>query len=146
MSLSVTAYAGAQASASATSGHTGAMDRGYGAVDHTYGGRVVSYDETGHRLVVSGKEGDKTFDVSRATMKGTVRPDETVAVRYTEKDGRMVASSVTAAGAGVSRNEVQSNARASERTAFNGPKYGYGDQDMGRGYDILDRYDFRTNS
>ena len=61
----------------------------------SYRGEVASIDETTHMLVVKGKEGDKTFDVSQATVKGKIEPDHYVSVKYTETNGKMVASSVT---------------------------------------------------
>lgn len=61
---------------------------------HSYKGKATSYDESGKSLVVSGKEGEKTFDLSRAKMDGAIRPNEDVVVKYDNEDGRLVASSV----------------------------------------------------
>jgi phage baseplate assembly protein gpV len=60
----------------------------------TYMGEVTTVDQTAHTIVVKGKEGEKTFDVSKAMMKGKVEPNHYVTVKYTEADGKMVASSV----------------------------------------------------
>jgi len=75
----------------------------------TYSGKVVSINTTDHTLIVKGKEGEKTFDVSKVTTIDTVKPGNDVQVVYAEKDGKMVASSVTA---GV-------------KTSMTGPAYGY---------------------
>ena len=61
---------------------------------HTYKGQVVSYDQTGNMIVVNGKHGERTFDVSTATMKGMIQVNERVVVKYNKKGGRMIASSV----------------------------------------------------
>jgi hypothetical protein len=39
-----------------------------------YRGEVAAFDQAAHTVVVGGKEGEKTFDVSQATMKGEVEP------------------------------------------------------------------------
>ena len=61
----------------------------------SYSGTVVSLSTTDHSLIVKGKDGEKTFDVSKVTMLGTVKAGNTVQVVYTEKNGKMVASSVS---------------------------------------------------
>jgi hypothetical protein len=58
-------------------------------------GEVTAVNTTDKTIVVKGKEGEKTFDVSKATMKGEVKPEHTVHVTYMEKEGKMVASSVS---------------------------------------------------
>jgi phage baseplate assembly protein gpV len=141
LAFSTMSFAGAHASSSATTGSMNSMDQGYGAIGHSYKGKVVSYDETGHMIVVNGRQGDKTFDVSNAKISGTVRPDENVTVRYTERDGKMTASTVMVAGSNVSSNEAPSSMSTSEKTAYDGPQFGYGDQDQGKGYDILSQID-----
>jgi hypothetical protein len=78
---------------------------------HSYKGQVTSYDRTDRTLVVSGKKGEKAFDLSRAKMNGTIRPNEQVVVKYSNRDGKMVASSV----------KVERHARA-------GHHRGYGSQ------------------
>ncbi len=60
-------------------------------------GEVTAVDTTAKTIVVKGKKGEKTFDVSRATMKGEIMPQYIVHVRYTEEGGKMVASSVSMA-------------------------------------------------
>ena len=61
---------------------------------HSYKGQVTSYDKAGNTIVINGKEGEKTFDLSRAKVDGTIRRNETAEVKYDEKGGQMVASSV----------------------------------------------------
>ena len=58
-------------------------------------GKVISVNSADKTIVVKGKEGEKTFDVSKVTMSGTVKPGDPVYVTYTEKEGKMVASSVS---------------------------------------------------
>lgn len=61
---------------------------------HTYKGQVTSYDKAANTVVINGKKGDMTFDVSKATTNGMIRPNERVVVSYNKKNGEMVASSV----------------------------------------------------
>ena len=67
-------------------------------VDHSYRGHVISYDQATNTLVVSGKEGEKSFDISNAHVSSMLQPNELVTVRYSEKEGSMVASSVRVRG------------------------------------------------
>ena len=60
-----------------------------------YSGTVVSINTADHTLIIKGKEGEKTFDVSKVTTLDTVKPGHTVQVVYAEKGGKMVASSVS---------------------------------------------------
>jgi hypothetical protein len=61
---------------------------------HSYKGQVSSYDKAGNTVVINGKEGEKTFDLSSAKVDGTIRRNDTAEVKYDNKDGQMVASSV----------------------------------------------------
>jgi hypothetical protein len=54
-------------------------------------------NQAGNRIIVNGAEGDKGFVVSNATVNGGLQANERVTVNYTERHGRMVASSVTMA-------------------------------------------------
>ena len=58
-------------------------------------GEVTNMDMAGKMLTVKGKKGDMTFDISSAKMKGEVKAGDMVTVKYKEKDGTMMASSVT---------------------------------------------------
>jgi hypothetical protein len=60
----------------------------------TFTGEIAAVDQTAHSIVVKGMEGEKTFDVSHATMKGGVEPQHYVIVKYRGMNGKMVASSV----------------------------------------------------
>ncbi len=60
--------------------------------DMVYSGKVVSVNDTDHTIVVKGKDGDKTFDVSKVNEK--VLPGHDVSVTYRDENGKMVASSV----------------------------------------------------
>jgi hypothetical protein len=73
--------------------------------NHTYRGQVMSYDRNNHMVAVSGKDGERTFDLSRATINGPIRRDETIVVKYGKRDGRMVASSVDVVGRRMERHE-----------------------------------------
>jgi len=66
---------------------------------HQYTGDVAKMDMAGKSIVVKGKKGDMTFDVANAKMKGEPKEGDKVVVKYTEKDGKMIASSVTKAAA-----------------------------------------------
>ncbi len=69
--------------------------------DMVYSGKVVSVNDTDHTMVVKGKDGDKTFDVSNVNER--VQAGHDVSVTYHDENGRMVASSVNG-GMKTSRN------------------------------------------
>jgi uncharacterized protein YxeA len=71
-----------------------------------FSGTVTAVDKTTKTIVVKGKEGEKTFDVSKAT-KAEILPGEVVAVKYAEEGGKMVASSVTMVAPELSNNAKQ---------------------------------------
>lgn len=87
---------------------------------HTYKGQVVSYDRTANTLIVAGKDGQRSFDLSKATVNGQLRPNENVVVKYDKKNGEMLASSVDIAKA---RMGAQANM----------DKRGYGSVEAGSG-------------
>ena len=62
-------------------------------------GEVVSMDAAAKTLVAKDKKGEMTFDVATAKMKGEAKAGHKVTVKYMEKDGKMVASSVIVKGA-----------------------------------------------
>ncbi|MGD0237848.1 MAG: hypothetical protein ABSC55_25365 [Syntrophorhabdales bacterium] len=45
-------------------------------------------------MTVKGKKGDVTFDVSGAKMKGEMKAGDKVHVKYMEKEGKMMATSL----------------------------------------------------
>jgi len=57
-------------------------------------GKITSIDTAAKKMTVKGKKGEKTFDVSNTTIKGDVKEGNKVFVKYTEKDGKMMASAV----------------------------------------------------
>jgi microtubule-associated protein 1 len=61
---------------------------------HQYSGEVTAMDATAKTLTIKGKSGDKTFDVTDVKMKKEAKAGDKVMVKYTEKDGKMVAKSV----------------------------------------------------
>ncbi len=46
-------------------------------------------------MTVKGRKGEMTFDVSNVKMKGEAKAGDMVTVKYREKDGKMMAFSVT---------------------------------------------------
>jgi hypothetical protein len=58
-------------------------------------GKVTNMDMAEKMMTVKGKKGEMIFDVSRAKMKGEAKAGDMVTVKYREKDGKMMASSVT---------------------------------------------------
>ena len=61
----------------------------------SYTGEIALIDQNSHRLVVKGDEGERVFDVSRATMTGVPETHQFVTVKYTNENEKRVASSVT---------------------------------------------------
>ena len=64
-----------------------------------YRGEVTGMDTAAKTLTVKGKKGDMTFDVTNAKMKAEPKAGDKVMVKYVEKDGKMIASSVIVKGA-----------------------------------------------
>ncbi len=65
-----------------------------------YTGEVTKVDAMGKMIMVKGKKGEMSFDVSMAKWKpyksmDEVKQGDPVTVRYMEKGGKMMASSVT---------------------------------------------------
>jgi hypothetical protein len=57
-------------------------------------GEVTNMDMAAKMMTVKGKKGDMDFDVSSAKMKREPMAGDKVEVKYMEKDGKMMASSV----------------------------------------------------
>jgi phage baseplate assembly protein gpV len=55
-------------------------------------GEVTAMDMAAKTITVKGNDGDKTFDVTDAKMKGEAKAGDMVTVKYMEKDGKMIAS------------------------------------------------------
>ena len=64
----------------------------------TFTGKVTNLDTAASTMIVKGKKGDMTFDVSSAKMKGEFKAGDKVRVGYTEMDGKMMASWVAKKG------------------------------------------------
>jgi hypothetical protein len=60
-----------------------------------YTGEVTAMDAAAKTLTVKGKADEKTFDVANIKMKKEPKAGDKVTVKYAEKDGKMVAKSVT---------------------------------------------------
>jgi len=58
-------------------------------------GKVTNMDTAAKTMTVKGKKGVMSFDVSSATMKGEVKAGDKVTVKYTEKEGKKMASAVS---------------------------------------------------
>ncbi len=108
---------------------TGKMSSGQHLM--TYKGKVVSMNDSDHTLVVNGKEGDKTFDMSKVTTTGNLKTGSKVKVSYyTDTNGHMVVSSIKGHGIHTT-NQYGSN-------QYGASQYGssqYGSSHMGSGYD-----------
>jgi hypothetical protein len=61
----------------------------------TFTGRVTNMDTAAKMVTAKGKKGEMTFDVSSVSMKAEPKTGDIVTVKYMEKDGKMMASSVT---------------------------------------------------
>lgn len=101
LSFSVTGFAnstnGNQTITEETQSSAVTSQRTTESTDHqmmTYTGKVVSVNTTDQTMVVKGKEGERTFDVSK--MSTAVKPGDRVEVSYyTDPSGLMVVSSVS---------------------------------------------------
>ena len=61
----------------------------------TFTGEVTNMDTEAKMMNAKNQKGDMTFDVSAAKMKVEPKAGDKVTVKYMEKDGKMMASSVT---------------------------------------------------
>jgi len=61
---------------------------------HQFTGEVTAIDTAAKTLNVKKGKDEKTFDMANATMKAEPKAGDKVLVKYTEKDGKNVASSV----------------------------------------------------
>ncbi|MCG6536537.1 MAG: hypothetical protein L7F78_17985 [Syntrophales bacterium LBB04] len=77
-------------------------------------GRVAAMDTAAKMMTVKGKKGDMTFDVSNAKMKGEPKAGDKVRVKYTEKDGKMMASSVTMSRAKTTKTTKTTTTKTTE--------------------------------
>ena len=79
-------------------------------------GKVTAMDTAAKMMTVKGKKGDMTFDVSSARMKGEAKAGDNVRVKYTEKDGKMMASSVTMDRAKTTKTTTTKTTETKEET------------------------------
>ena len=61
----------------------------------TFTGEVTNMDTDAKMMTAKNQKGDMTFDVSAVKMKVEPKAGDKVTVKYMEKDGKMMASSVT---------------------------------------------------
>jgi len=59
-----------------------------------YTGKAIAMDGAAKTLTVKGKTDEKSFDVANVKMKKEPKVGDKVMVKYTEKDGKMIASSL----------------------------------------------------
>ena len=64
----------------------------------SFSGEVTNMDMMAKMMTVKGKKGEMTFDMTGAKMKGEMKAGDKVTVKYMEKEGKMMASSVMMAG------------------------------------------------
>ena len=77
----------------------------------------MNMDTAAKMMTVKDKKGDMTFDVSTAKMKGEAKVGDNVLVKYIEKDGKMVASSVTVKWAKTTKKTTTTKETTEETTA-----------------------------
>jgi len=73
---------------------------------HQFSGEVTAIDTAAKTLSVKGKKDEKVFDIADAKMKAEPKTGDKVLVKYTEKDGKNVASSVTVAKKAAVKKDV----------------------------------------
>jgi hypothetical protein len=87
----------------------------------SYTGKVLSINEVDHMLVVKGKEGDRTFDISGVSVD-TIKTGQNISVKYTEKSGKMIATSVSVG----EKTAMKTHTRhGMVKTSMKGPGLGY---------------------
>jgi Cu/Ag efflux protein CusF len=78
---------------------------------HLYTGNVTKMDTMLKTMAIRGRSDEMTFDVSGAQIKGDLKEGDKATVKYTKKDGKMVASSVTKAGEEKKKKEMSPGAK-----------------------------------
>jgi hypothetical protein len=75
---------------------------------HQFTGEVTAIDTAAKTLNVKKGKDEKAFDIANATMKAEPKAGDKVLVKYTEKDGKNIASSVAVTKkAAVKKDEVK---------------------------------------
>ncbi len=82
----------------------------------TFKGEVTAMDTTAKMMTVKGKKGDMTFDVSNAKMKSEPAAGDNVTVKYIERDGKMIASSITMKGTKTTKTTTTRTKETKEET------------------------------
>jgi len=77
-------------------------------------GEFVSADEKAKTIVAKGEKGEMTFDVAKIKKMAKFAAGDKIVVKYTEKDGKNVASSVKKAPAEKKKEEVKKEAPKKE--------------------------------
>jgi hypothetical protein len=83
---------------------------------HQFTGEVTAIDTTAKTLTAKKGKDEKAFDISNATVKAEPKTGDKVLVKYTEKDGKNIASSVTITKA-AKKVEAKKDAPAAEKKA-----------------------------
>ena len=86
-----------------------------------FAGEVTNMDAAAKTMTVKGKKGDMTFDVSGAKMKDEAKAGDKVTVKYTEKDGKKMASSVAMGGAKTTKKTTGKSTEKKEVTTAPAP-------------------------
>ena len=79
-------------------------------------GEVTNVDTAAKMMTVKSTKGDMTFDVSSVKMKGEAKAGDKVTVKYTEKDGKMMASAVTMGKAKTTKKTTGKTTEKKEET------------------------------
>jgi hypothetical protein len=83
---------------------------------HQFTGEVTAIDTAAKTLTAKKGKDEKAFDISNATVKAEPKTGDKVLVKYTEKDGKNIASSVTITKA-AKKVEAKKDAPAAEKKA-----------------------------
>ena len=81
-----------------------------------FAGEVTNMDTAAKMMTVKSTKGDMTFDVSSVKMTGEAKAGDKVTVKYTEKDGKMMASSVTMGKAKTTKKTTAKTTEKKEET------------------------------
>jgi len=83
---------------------------------HQFTGEVTAIDATAKTLTAKKGKDEKAFDISNATVKAEPKTGDKALIKYTEKDGKNIASSVTVTKA-AKKAEAKKDAPAAEKKA-----------------------------
>jgi Cu/Ag efflux protein CusF len=103
---------------SKSSADSPSMEKSSKAKSGTATGEVTSVDAKSGQLTVKAKEKDLDFMAESKSAKNSldkVKVGDTVRVTYTDKDGKMVVSSVKAESKGMSKSEERKSSTKAEK-------------------------------